>query len=39
MFCLGLVMLHEHFIRTTIGTIFVHTIILPPHTRRLIAVM
>jgi hypothetical protein len=30
MFHLRLVVLHKHFIRTTIGTVFVHTIVLPP---------
>jgi hypothetical protein len=30
MFCLGLVVLHERFIRTTIGTVFVHTLYFPP---------
>jgi hypothetical protein len=38
MFRLGLVVLHEHFIRTTIGTIFVHTLYFP-HARRSVAVM
>jgi hypothetical protein len=28
-FRLGLVVLHKRFIRTTIGTVFVHTVILP----------
>jgi hypothetical protein len=30
MFRLGLVVLHEHSIRTTIGTFFVHTSYFPP---------
>jgi hypothetical protein len=30
MFCLGLVVLHERSIRTTIGTVFVHTLYFPP---------
>jgi hypothetical protein len=30
MFRLGLVMLRECFIRTTIGTVFVHTLYFPP---------
>jgi hypothetical protein len=29
-FCLGLVVLRERFIRTTIGTVFVHTSYFPP---------
>jgi hypothetical protein len=29
-FRLGLVVLHERFIRTTIGTVFVHTSYFPP---------
>jgi hypothetical protein len=39
MFRLGLVMLRERFIRTIIGTVFVHTIVLSPHAHHLVAVM
>jgi hypothetical protein len=38
-FRLGLVMLRKRFIWTTIGTVFVHTLVLPPRACRLIAVM
>jgi hypothetical protein len=30
MFCLGLVVLREHFIRTTIRIVFIHIFVLPP---------
>jgi hypothetical protein len=39
MFHLRLVVLRKHFIRTTIGTVFTHTLVLPPRACRLVAVM
>jgi hypothetical protein len=38
-FRLGLVMLRKRLVRTTIGTVFVHIVILPSHACYLAAVM